>query len=236
MKESLQKIASTAKTKKENQEKPLLVSVSSPSPSPPPPPPAILERFSWFCSQASKHKKHRESKTYSGCNRAIFPEAYGDTKAGTQTVPQEKKTSPGPGTHISVTKGNKEDFFPFGSRADRGARWRDLSEMEERSAEPETRPETQGFQNTALKPLGKGERRSSYVPSSLERTFPVLRSAFPKVRCDLCPSHMTRVSMLTGSQVMTVYFEGKSNQRRSKPSTLSAKFRYVDHRQKLFSN
>jgi hypothetical protein len=106
MKESLKKIASTAKTKKENQEKPLVVSVSSPSPSPPPPPPAILERFSWFCSQASKHKKHREFKTYSGCNRAIFPEAYGDTKAGTQTVPQEKKTSPGPGTHISVTKGN----------------------------------------------------------------------------------------------------------------------------------
>jgi hypothetical protein len=92
MKENLQKIASTAKTKKENQEKPLVVSVSSPSPSPPPPPPAILERFSWFCSQASKHKKHREFKTYSGCNRAIFPEAYGDTKAGTQTVPQEKKT------------------------------------------------------------------------------------------------------------------------------------------------
>jgi hypothetical protein len=106
MKESLKKIASTAKTKKENQEKPLVVSVSYPSPSPPPPPPAILERFSWFRSQASEHKKHREFKTYSGCNRAIFPEAYGDTKAGTQTVPQEKKTSPGPGTHISVTKGN----------------------------------------------------------------------------------------------------------------------------------
>jgi len=62
MKESLKKIASTAKKKKENQEKPLVVSVSSPSPSPPPPPPAILERFSWFCPQASKHKKHREFK------------------------------------------------------------------------------------------------------------------------------------------------------------------------------
>jgi hypothetical protein len=61
---------------------------------------------------ALKFQSRRSARIrkYSCCNRAIFISKYlyGDRKAGTQTVPEvEKKTIPGPGTHIVYSEEGK---------------------------------------------------------------------------------------------------------------------------------
>ncbi len=77
----------------------------------------LPSRFGFFsscssscdCSQVSKHEKRQDSKIrLLQQSHFYFKISYGDRKAGTQTVPEvERKTIPGPGTHIVYSEEGK---------------------------------------------------------------------------------------------------------------------------------